>query len=181
MDAEKNARIRAEKQQHIMTMLFKLNEDELTVFESLLERVSGVGLDTYGHLDLDGDKRDFEAEAHIEDLDSTWYRAASHVRRHRDGHAEPGAYIDGWKRWLKHHRLIESCTLAEAFEAIDSHQRQTKNYVRPYWFEDFKKVHKIPNDTTIEDVLRMLVDKIGASGLCPVCGESHGCTNPGYR
>jgi hypothetical protein len=84
MDAEENARRRAVLQSHILTMLFELNEDELLVVEALLERVSGQGLETYGHLDIATDTRDFAAEAHAEDLDATWYRAVEHVKR---GHA----------------------------------------------------------------------------------------------
>lgn len=60
-----------------------LNADELEVLCVIAERMARIGVKSYGHLDIDGDGRDFIEEANQEYLDATVYLAIETIRKTR--------------------------------------------------------------------------------------------------
>lgn len=58
-----------------------LGEDELSVIDTIVTRISSGGRDQYGELHIATDRRDYYAEAGDEFADALWYMAAQVVRR----------------------------------------------------------------------------------------------------
>lgn len=68
----------------LLYLFDELGDEERSVLLGIARRIHG-GQDTYGELDIDGDKRDWEREGAEELEDFMVYREIARLKRRREG------------------------------------------------------------------------------------------------